>query len=461
MKHQFNKSILRKYDIRGIVGDTLFPKDAYVVGLCFGTIIRDRGGSRVSVGRDGRLSSPDLSLSLIKGLVDCGVEVFNIGVVPTPVTYFSEHLLATDGTIMITGSHNPIDHNGFKMTVKKRSFYGDDIENFAKLANAGIFASGKGTAHNVDISEDYLNYILSDFTTHYGNQRPLKVAWDAGNGVTGEILKKLVARLPGEHITMFTDIDGTFPNHHPDPVDPENLVTLRKTVLSEKCDLGIAFDGDGDRVGIIDDKGNIVWGDQQLILYSEEILKSNPGAKIIADVKASQVFFDEVKRLGGTPIMWRTGHSFIKQRMLETGALLAGEMSGHIFFKDRYYGFDDALYAATRAIGIVSTMNQPLSTWFEKLPKPLNTPELRITCSDEEKFQIVQNVVAQVKASNDKYVDIDGIRVSKQNGWWLLRASNTGDHVIARIEADNQDDLNFLKEDLSQKLSAAGIELIG
>lgn len=458
-KYVFDPSILRAYDIRGIIDETLTDRDAFMVGRCFGTIVRDRGGKLVTLGRDGRLSSETLEKAMTEGLMACGLEVLTIGLVPTPALYYSEYYCEADGAIMITGSHNPMNHNGFKLSLNKRSFHGEDIKNFAILARGGTFAEGNGHTKSVDILDSYINQLARDYYDHYAQGRELKVAWDMGNGVAGPSVKKLTEKLPGTHILLNEEIDGTFPNHHPDPQDPKNLIQLQEVVLREKCHLGLAFDGDGDRLGIVDDKGRMVWGDQLLLLCAEEVISHKPGALIVADVKASQTLFDEVKKMGGKPLMWCTGHSLIKKKMAEIKADLGGEMSGHLFFKDRYYGFDDALYAAIRVMGITSLRMKPLSKWYDALPKLKNTPEIKIDCGDERKFQIVEDVKRRVQAANANVIDIDGVRVTSDKGWWLLRASNTGGSLIARVEAENEDDLQGLQDDLRSNLAMSGIKL--
>lgn len=457
-KHSFHPSVLREYDIRGIVGETLSSRDAYAIGQCFGTIVRDRGGQFVTVGRDGRLSSEEFEKTLVKGLIEQGLEVGVLGLVPTPALYFSEYFLKSDGAIMITGSHNPGNHNGFKMSLGKQSFYGEDIKNFACLASLGVSAQGRGFSKPCFILDDYIDTLACDFKDNYASGRPLKIVWDAGNGVAGPSMKSLASRLPGEHILLNEVIDGSFPNHHPDPQNPQNLKQLQKTVVENGYDLGIAFDGDGDRLGAVDEKGGIIWGDQLLLLFAEEVLTHAPKASIIADVKASQILFDGVKKLGGNAIMWRTGHSLIKKKMAEVNAKLGGEMSGHMFFKDRYFGFDDALYAAIRLIGITSLMSHPLSVWRENLPQLATTPEVRIECGDERKFKVIEEVRERLHHANANFIDIDGVRVHTKDGWWLLRASNTSAALIARVEATSQDNLKELESDLKQNLARSGIE---
>jgi phosphomannomutase len=455
--HLFHPSILRQYDIRGVVDETLKPEDAFAVGRCFGTLVCDQGGTRVSVGYDGRLSSPNFESSLVEGLIKSGLEVMRIGLCSTPTLYFSEIHAQADGAIMVTGSHNPPEYNGFKMSLRRRSFFGKDIKAFAKLAETGAFVAGKGFSWDQDVIEAYCDHIIKDFEIVYGHGRPLRVAWDCGSGSTVPAIKLLTSRLPGEHILINDSVDGTFPSHHPDPVVPENLKQLQEVVERDACDFGVAFDGDGDRLGVIDNSGAIIWGDELLMFYAREVLSHNPGSTIIADVKASQILFDEVKRMGGSPIMWRTGHSLIKHKMVETQAPLAGEMSGHIFFADRYFGFDDAIYAAVRLLGITSTMLEGLSQWHQGLPKLFNTPELRFKCEESRKFEIVDEIKRRIKKSSAQLIDIDGIRVITNHGWWLLRASNTQNDLVARIEAQDEKSLQCLKDDLIDNLAQSGI----
>ncbi|HCM83631.1 MAG TPA: phosphomannomutase, partial [Rhodospirillaceae bacterium] len=378
MMHQFHHSILRAYDIRGIVGETLSTKDAFALGRAFATTLIRKRGRSVGVARDGRKSSPDLEAALIEGLVASGAEVVQLGLGPTPMLYFGVKDLGLDAGVMVTGSHNPPTHNGFKMVMLDTPYYGDDITALGKLAAAGDFENQTGNARAHDIRESYTARLAADYKSTQG----LKVVWDAGNGAAGEILTALVKKLPGEHHCLFADIDGNFPNHHPDPTVPENLIDLQNKVAEINADLGIAFDGDGDRIGVIDRRGRIVWGDQLLAILSRDILSRLPGATIIADVKASQVLFDEVTRLGGKPLMWRTGHSLIKSKMKETGAPIAGEMSGHMFFADGYYGFDDGLYCGVRLLNDLANSGDDLAALLDALPKVVNTPEMRIAVDD-------------------------------------------------------------------------------
>ena len=452
--HNFNPTILREYDIRGVVGKTLHEADARAIGRAFGTIVGAKGGRRVAVGYDGRLSSPDMEKALVEGLARSGIDVVRVGPGPTPMLYFASATLGVDGGIMITGSHNPPNYNGFKMVMQKKSVYGQEIQKIGKIATSGAVPKGEGKVTAKAIVEDYVARLLKD----YDGKRELVVGWDPGNGATGDVVMKLVERLPGKHHVINAEIDGSFPNHHPDPTEPHNLEQLQHLVAEKKCDLGIAFDGDGDRIGVIDGKGRILWGDQLMVILGGEVIKSRPGATIIADVKASQVLFDEIKRMGGTPLMWRTGHSLIKTKMAETGAPLAGEMSGHIFFADRYYGYDDALYAAIRLLGIVARSGESIADMRDRLPSVINTPELRFQCDDTRKFKVIDEVRDRLKKSGAEMSDIDGVRVNTPDGWWLLRASNTQDVLVARAEAKSQDGLGRLKQLLTEQLKQSGIQ---
>ncbi|HEY0523434.1 MAG TPA: phosphomannomutase/phosphoglucomutase [Stellaceae bacterium] len=453
--HRFDPTILREYDIRGVVGETLSEADAEAIGRAFAVVVAEKGGGSVVVGYDGRLSSPGLEAALVKGLSESGMRVVRIGLGPTPMSYFAAFTLDVDAGIMITGSHNPSDYNGFKMTLRKKSFFGKDIQRLGQIAAEGRFRSGRGAVENRSVFEDYIARLAKDYD---GGTRELTVAWDPGNGATGDVLVELTRRLPGRHVLINEKIDGTFPAHHPDPTEPKNLTQLQALVAERKADLGIAFDGDGDRIGVVDGQGRILWGDQLMVILARDIVKASPKATIIADVKASQVLFDEIARMGGTPLMWRTGHSLIKTKMAETGAPLAGEMSGHIFFADRYYGYDDALYAAVRLLGIVARGGESIAQLRDRLPEVINTPELRFSCSDTRKFAVIEEVRARLRDAGADMSDIDGVRVNTPDGWWLLRASNTQDVLVARAEARSDDGLARLKGLLADQLKASGIE---
>jgi phosphomannomutase len=452
MSHHFHPTTLREYDIRGIVGSTLGEDDARAIGRGFGTRVRRNGGRKVSVGYDGRLSSPVLEAALVEGLRATGCDVVRIGLGPTPMLYYSVHALACDGGIMITGSHNPPDYNGFKMMLGAAPFFGDDIRNIGELAAAGDWESGNGGVESIDIKERYVERLLKNF-----DGLPLNIAWDNGNGAAGEILEMLAARLPGRHQLLYTQIDGNFPNHHPDPTVEANLVDLKKAVADGKLDFGIAFDGDGDRIGAIDGKGRVVWGDQLLMILTEAVLAEVPGGTIIADVKASQALFDHIAARGGVPLMWKTGHSLIKAKMKEVDSPLAGEMSGHIFFAHDYYGFDDALYAAVRLIRAVSKLGGSLTRLRDAMPELVNTPEMRFQCSEERKFEVVREVLERLRTAGAQVDETDGARVNTADGWWLLRASNTQDVLVARAEAKSEAALGRLMDEINAQLAASGV----
>jgi phosphomannomutase len=454
-QHRFNPTTLREYDIRGIVGSSLSEVDAFAIGRCFGSVIARQGGRTAAVGYDGRLSSPQLEAALVKGLGASGIEATRIGLGPTPMLYYASTKLEADGAVMVTGSHNPADYNGFKMMLRGKPFFGEDIKRLGEIALAGdVEEEQVALERNVDVSSDYIARVLADWD---GGDRMLKVVWDNGNGAAGEVLKRLVAGLPGEHIVMNVEIDGRFPAHHPDPTVPANLAQLIAEVAARRADVGIALDGDADRIGLVDDKGRILFGDQMLVLLARDVLRERPGATIIADVKASQVLFDEIGRAGGNPLMWRTGHSLIKAKMAETGSPLAGEMSGHIFFADRWYGFDDALYAAVRMLGVLARGDQPLSAIRDALPQVINTPEVRFDCDDTRKFAVIEEVAGRLRADGAKVSEIDGVRVQTEDGWWLLRASNTQAVLVARAEASTEDGLERLKQALVRQLDKSGL----
>jgi phosphomannomutase len=452
-RHAFNPTILREYDIRGIVGETLTEADAWAIGRSFGTILAEAGGKSAAVGYDGRLSSPMLEAAVVKGLTESGIDVVRVGRGPTPMVYYATVTQGVDGSIMLTGSHNPPNYNGFKMMLGKKSFFGKDIQHLGKVSADGAWKSGAGQVRTISITEEYIARLAKD----YDGDRPLHVVWDAGNGATGEVLVELVKRLPGTHVLLNEVIDGTFPAHHPDPTEPHNLIQLQEKVAEVKADLGIAFDGDGDRIGVIDGQGRILWGDQLMVILAQDVLKQHPGGTIIADVKASQVLFDQIAGFGGKPLMWRTGHSLIKSKMAEVGAPLAGEMSGHIFFADRWYGFDDALYAGIRLLGIVARMEGKLSAVRAALPHVVNTPELRFDCDDRRKFEVITEVAARLRTAGAKVSEIDGVRVQTEDGWWLLRASNTQAVLVARAEAATEEGLLRLKAALVAQLEASGV----
>ena len=452
MTHKFNPTILREYDIRGIVGGTLTEADAYALGRTFAALASDEGAQRIAVGRDGRTHSGMLEAALVRGLTEGGIDAVLIGMGPSPMLYFATHSLDVDGGIQVTGSHNPADYNGFKLLLKGRSVFGQEIQALGRRAAAGDWTSGNGQTEEVHVREAYLDRLVEGFSG-----KPFRVGWDAGNGAAGPILDELIERLPGQHYAIFTTVDGHFPNHHPDPTVEANLEDLKRLVAEKGLDFGIAFDGDGDRIGAVDGKGRVIWGDQLLMILAEAVLKDAPGATIIADVKASQTLFDRVAELGGAPLMWKTGHSLIKSKMKETGAPLAGEMSGHIFFKHRWYGFDDALYAAIRLIEAVSQSGQSLTELMDAMPKTTATPELRFQVDEVRKFAIVDEVRGRLSANGATVDATDGVRVSTDDGWWLLRASNTQDVLVARAEAADQGGLNRLVAQIDEQLAQSGV----
>tara|TARA_R110002073_G_scaffold2695_2_gene17438 strand:+ start:681 stop:2066 length:1386 start_codon:yes stop_codon:yes gene_type:complete len=452
--HNFNPSILREYDIRGTVGDTLGAADLFAIGRTFGTLLIRAGGKSAATGYDGRLSSPELEAALADGLRAAGVDVKRIGLGPTPMLYFATYHLGTDAGLMVTGSHNPPEFNGVKMVMQGRSFFGADIQKLGEMSAQGDVATGSGDEARIDVMDAYVARLLQDFD----GAKPLTVAWDAGNGAAGEALVKMVAGLPGRHILLNETIDGTFPAHHPDPTVEKNLAQLKDAVTANGCDLGIAFDGDGDRIGIVDGRGRVLWGDQLLAILARDVLAAHPGATIIADVKTSTVFFEEIERLGGRPMMWKTGHSHIKSKMAEIGAPLAGEMSAHIFFKDRYYGYDDALYAAIRLLNVLNGTEASLGDLLDAMPKTVSTPEIRFDCADDRKFQVVEEVRARL--ATETGIDVhgmDGVRVQSADGWWLLRASNTQPVLVARCEAADAGGLARLKAALAGQLAQSDV----
>lgn len=456
--HHFHHTLLREYDIRGVVDDTLSLADAIAVGRSFGTIVQRRGGTHVCVGYDGRLSSPALADGVAEGLAACGLTVMEVGLGPTPMLYYAVRALEADGGVMITGSHNPPDYNGFKMMLAPglkggAAFYGADIQALGQLASQADYAQGHGVRRHHPVFDAYVARLREEA----GDLRPMTVSWDAGNGSAGDVMSALTASLPGTHHLLFENIDGQFPNHHPDPTVPENLRDLQAKVRATESALGIAFDGDGDRIGVVDGQGRVLWADQLLVAYARDLLARTPGATIIADVKASQVLFDEIAAAGGKPLMYKTGHSLIKAKMKEVAAPMAGEMSGHIFFADRYYGFDDGLYAAARLLRILSAADWSLADLLDGLPKLVNTPELRFPCDEDRKAAVVAEVRDRLAAAGAKVDGTDGVRVLTPEGWWLLRASNTQAVLVARCEAKDANGLSVLKAALAEQLHLSGL----
>ncbi|THD35990.1 MAG: phosphomannomutase/phosphoglucomutase [Sphingomonas sp.] len=452
MTHRFDPSSLREYDIRGIVGKTLSTDDARAIGRGFATVVRRAGGTRVAVGRDGRTSSPAMEAALVEGLLASGVDVVRTGMGPTPQLYYAEAELEVDGGIQITGSHNPAEYNGFKMVLQHRPFFGEDIQKLGRAAAEGDWEEGAGSVSDVDIVDNYVGRLLAGYAGG-----AYRIGWDAGNGAAGPVIEKLTKLLPGEHHLLFTDVDGNFPNHHPDPTEEKNLAHLKTLVADKKLDFGVAFDGDGDRIGAIDGEGRVIWGDQILSILAEPVLKELPGATIIADVKASQALYDRVAKLGGTPLMWKTGHSLIKTKMKETGSPLAGEMSGHIFFAHDFYGFDDAQYAAVRLIRAVHMIGKSMTEIRSAMPAMVNTPEMRFQVDESRKFAVVDEVLDRLETEGATVDRTDGARVTTPDGWWLLRASNTQDVLVARAEAKDQAGLARLLAQIDRQLAMSGL----
>lgn len=461
MSYHFDPTILREYDIRGQINKNLSEKDAYALGRSFaGFVIAQTGQNEptICVGYDGRNSSPSLSSSLIEGLKESGVHVIAVGLGPTPMLYFAVKHLHADAGVMVTGSHNPSDYNGFKMTLNKSPVFGESIQDIGKIAQNGSYPNGAGSITEKDIKNDYVDRLIQDLEL----TRDMNMAWDAGNGAAGEILQMLVQKIPGEHHLLYADIDGNFPNHHPDPTVDKNLIDLQKLVAEKQCDLGIAFDGDGDRIGVVDENGDVLRCDILMTIYAKEVIKNNPGASIIGDVKCSSVMFDEINKMGGKGVMWKTGHSLIKDKMRELNAPLAGELSGHIFFADKYYGFDDALYCAVRLLNELSKAQGGLSSLTAHLPKLYNTPEVRFEVDEAEKFNLVPRVLESLKQQandNADLDDIDGVRVTTPDGWWLLRPSNTQDVLVARVEANSEDGLERLKNMAGEEVKKLGYSI--
>jgi len=456
MTHHFDPTSLREYDIRGIVGKTLGSADARAIGRSFGTLLRRAGGHRVAVGRDGRVSSPEFEAALIEGLTASGCDVVRIGLGPTPMLYYAEATLEVDGGVQITGSHNPGNYNGFKMVLQHRPFFGEDIQTLGRVAAEGDWEEGSGTVTDYDILDAYVGRLVAGYAGG-----AYRIGWDTGNGAAGPVIEKLVAQLPGEHFTLFTDVDGNFPNHHPDPTEEKNLADLKRLVAEKQLDFGLAFDGDGDRLGAIDGQGRVVWGDQILSILAEPLLRAEPGATVIADVKASQALYDRIAELGGKPVMWKTGHSLIKTKMKETGAPLAGEMSGHIFFADRfygYYGYDDAQFAAVQLIRAVHSIGKSLTAIKDAMPAMINTPEMRFQVDESRKFAVIDEVLERLEAEGADVNRTDGARVNTPDGWWLLRASNTQDVLVARAEAKSQEGLDRLMAQIDAQLAASGLQ---
>ena len=443
-----DQNIFREYDIRGIVGEQLTDEAVAILGKAMGTFFRDHGARSIAVGYDTRESSPRFAGILSYSLNETDCDVVDIGMVPTPVLYHTVYTRPVDGGVMITGSHNPPDHNGFKICLGTSTLFGPQIQEIRAIALNGAFASGSGSIRSLDVAHDYCADIVSKIDM---GGRKLKAVIDAGNGMGGVTSVPIYKSLGIELVELFTDPDPNFPNHHPDPTVIENLQDTVNAVLTNQADLGFAFDGDGDRIGVVDEKGRIMWGDELTVLLSRSILAERPGATIIAEVKCSQTLFDDIAKHGGKPLMSKAGHSIIKAKMKETGAVLAGEMSGHIFFADRFYGFDDAAYAGARVLEILSKTDQPLSELLSDLPHTFTTPEIRIDCPDAIKFQLVEGIADEFLKTNE-VITIDGARIIFEHGWGLVRASNTQAILVLRFEADSEEDLLAIRQTIESRV---------
>jgi len=440
---QINPNIFRAYDIRGLVDQDLHPESVGLIARGFARMVRDAGGRRVVLGRDCRTSSTVFRGVFRDALNASGIDVVDVGVVPTPLTYFGAHVLDVDGLVMITGSHNPPEYNGFKIGVGRTTLHGDEIQRLLGIVQRGDFVEGSGTTEEIDLVSRYVDHVKGHLKM---GPRRLKAVVDAGNGVGGEVARRLYEALGVETIGMYLEPDGTFPNHHPDPTVEENVAELRVRTKAEGADLGIAFDGDADRIGVVDEKGNILWGDQLMILYSRAVLREEPGSTIVGEVKCSQTMYDDIARHGGTPVMWKAGHSLIKAKMKETNASLAGEMSGHIFFRNRWFGFDDGVYAGARLLEILSHVQEPLSALLADVPKTFSSPEIRRDAgTDERKFALVEKATAHFRARGHEVVDVDGVRVIFPDGWGLVRASNTQPILVLRYEAQTPERLEEIR----------------
>jgi phosphomannomutase / phosphoglucomutase len=443
-----NENIFREYDIRGIVGEDLTEETVYILAKALGTFFRQNGAKRIAIGFDARESSPVFCDLLVRGFNETGCDAVLIGKVPTPVLYFTVFTKEVDGGVMITGSHNPPDYNGFKICLGKQTLFGSQIQEIKQIALSGDFSKGTGTVEEIEILDDYQREVLS--RVNFGD-RKLKVVLDGGNGMGCVTASPIYRELGVELVELFCEPDSNFPNHHPDPTVVENLHDAIKAVEEHKTDLAIAFDGDGDRIGVIDEKGGIIWGDELMVLFSRSVLTEMPNSTIIAEVKCSQKLFDDIADKGGKPLMWKAGHSLIKAKMKETGAVLAGEMSGHIFFADRFYGFDDATYAGARVLEILSKTDKTLSELLSDLPQIFSTAELRVPCAEENKFSIVQRIAEEFSKTNE-VITIDGARILFENGWGLVRASNTQAILVLRFEADTEENLRQIQKTVETKV---------
>ena len=453
---EFDPEVLREYDIRGIVDKNITENTAYTIGRVFGHIVYEKlGSNNISLGYDGRLTSPKLYKALSYGLKDSGANVKSIGICPTPMLYFADYYLNSDAALMITGSHNPSEYNGFKMVVNKHSFFSENIQKFQTIVENSNLEKKNGLIEKIDIIDAYVDRILKNITI----QKKLKISWDIGNGAMGVIINKLVAKLQNtENILLNHEVDGNFPSHHPDPTVPKNMQQLIKSVRENRCDIGLAFDGDGDRLGVVDNTGEIIWADQYMLVLCSEISKLYKNPKVIMDVKCSKVFFSEAKKLGCEPVMERTGHSPIKEKMKEIQSPLSGEMSGHVCYSDDFYGYDDAMYVGLRLLRILSNERVSLDRIIDKFPKTFSTPETRFDVDETKKFKIIADIKDRLKTIKGKIIDIDGIRVETEQGWFLIRASNTQNQLTCRIESYSEDGLKKLIGVVENQLQLSNVD---
>lgn len=459
-QRSISQGIFRAYDIRGVVGESLNTDILYAIGLALGSEVLEQGDTKIAVGRDGRLSGPSLVKALIEGLLDSGVDVIDIGRVPTPVLYYATNVLETTSGVMLTGSHNPVDHNGTKIVIRGRAIYGDEIlglyhrikkENFSEK-----FGKQKGQLERKDLLPAYSQRIIEDINL----PKSLKIVVDCGNGVAGVIAPKLLREIGCEVCELFCEVDGKFPNHHPDPSQEDNLQDLIQMVHKKNADIGLAFDGDGDRLGVVTASGDVIWPDRQLILYAKNVLENNPGAKIIYDVKSTKHLDSMITQYGGEALMYKTGHSLVKAKIKETGAKLGGEMSGHVFFNDRWYGFDDALYTAARLLELVAQDGRSLDEIFKEVPNSVSTPELKISMPDDKKFDFIVRMVGKANFGLEARLNtMDGLRVDFDYGWGLVRASNTTPYLVVRFEADSEQEMKKVQSQFRELLLSLDAEL--
>ncbi len=458
INHIFEKSILKQYDIRGIINKDLNEVDAYFVGKSYGTMLSKINKKNCVIGYDARFTSKDYSNEVIKGLTECGINITNIGLAPTPMVYFAIQFLKKDAGLIITASHNPPEYNGFKMLTNEDPIWGKDIQELGKIAEKGEFIENNklGNIEEIDIKEDYFKFLLNILNKN--NKKELKICWDAGNGAVASIIDDFVKRLPGKHITICNTVDPNFPNHHPNPEIPENMKMLGEEVVKNNCDFGIGFDGDGDRIGIVDDEGYMLYGDQLLSIFARDYLKSNPGEKVMSEVSASLTLYNDITEHGGIPVMWRPGHSIQKAKMKEDNIKLAGETSGHIFFGENH-NYDDALYASIKLINILSNIDEKLSDIRKAFPITYSTKKINIKSNDIDKFTVPDAIADRIKAQGREVCTVEGARVNKADGWWLCRNSSTSPQMTVRCEALSREGLEECKKELKEQLQLSNYDV--